>query len=411
MTIKQRGKDKICTSAFTIEGRYYVFTFNGKRGQPLITSKREAREREVELKKRIRAGTFIEEAPAQNFSRFYDEVFMDYSRSHKSAKSTQFDEYYGQNLKAEFGQKKLIQITPRMIERFLLKLSQTDTRFDKPYSPVTVRMHFDRINQLFNQAIRERVINENPCRLVSPTVLKQFPSWRRRERWLGKYDPKEEEKLFRELDGKIQTICRLLLNTGLRPPKEVLGIQKAHINLTDEPRYYKHKGRDFIIPPHALFVAEAKDGRVRSIPLNKTAENILRVLCDDVTTGRWLFVNREGKPLGSIKKGWQRACERAEIDDLRPYDLRHTFATRLVERYVPTPVISALLGHSMAVAGFGPESRITPGYAHATWEAMQRAVERLEHPVPDLSIFQTNRDKIGTKQPLEEHQNEARKVG
>ena len=122
-------------------------------------------------------------------------------------------------------------------------------------------------------------------------------------------------------------------------------------------------------------------------------------------------MNREGEPLGSIKKGWQGACERAGIDDLRPYDLRHTFATRLVERYVPTSVISALLGHSMAVAGFGPESRITPGYTHATWETMQRAVESLEHPVPDLGIFQTNQDKIGTKAVSEGGQGEARKVG
>lgn len=410
MTIKQRGKEKICTSAFTIEGRYYVFTFNGNRGQPLITSKRKAREREVELQKQIRAGTFIAESSAQTFARFYDEVFLDYSRSHKSEKSTDFDEYYGRSLKAEFGQKKLSQITPRMIEHYLLKLSQTKTQFDKPFSPVTVRMHYDRINQLFNQAIRERVINDNPCRLVSPTVLKQFPTWRRRERWLGKFDEKEEEKLFKELDAGIQTICRLLLNTGLRPPKEVLGVQKAHVNLTDEPRYYKHKGRDFIIPPHALFVAQAKDGRVRSIPLNNPAESILRILCKDVTVTRWLFVNREGKPLGSFKKGWQRACERAGIDDLRPYDLRHTFATRLVERYVPTPVISALLGHSMLMAGF-QESRITPGYAHATWEAMQKAVESLEYGVPDLSIFQTNRDKIRTKQGSEESETEARKVG
>lgn len=176
MTIKQRGKDKICTSAFTIEGKYYVFTFNGKRGQPLITKKGEAREREVELKKQIRAGTFIEEKGVQTFCRFYDEVFLDYSRQHKSAESTHFDEYYGQHLKMEFGTKKLSGITPRMIERYLLKLSQTKTRFDKPYSPVTIRMHFDRMNQLFNQAIRERVVNENPCRLVSPMVLKQFPT-------------------------------------------------------------------------------------------------------------------------------------------------------------------------------------------------------------------------------------------
>jgi hypothetical protein len=41
------------------------------------------------------------------------------------------------------------------------------------------------------------------------------------------------------------------------------------------------------------------------------------------------------------------------------------------------------------------ESRITPGYAYATWEAMQRAVESLEYEVPDLSVFQTNQDKTG----------------
>jgi integrase len=145
--------------------------------------------------------------------------------------------------------------------------------------------------------------------------------------------------------------------------------------------------------------------------LNQAAEGILQVLCGDVTTGRWLFVNREGGPLGSIKKGFAAACARAGIEDLRPYDLRHTFATRLVERYVPTPVISALLGHSMPVAGFGMESRITPGYAHATWEAMQRAVESLEYDPPDLSVFQTNRDKIRTKADLEESRNETRKAG
>jgi integrase len=72
---------------------------------------------------------------------------------------------------------------------------------------------------------------------------------------------------------------------------------------------------------------------------------------------------------------------RAGIDDLRPYDLRHTFATRLLDRGIHQYVISALLGHAMPVTGFGHASRITPGYAHATWEAMVDAVESLEYPV------------------------------
>jgi integrase len=44
---------------------------------------------------------------------------------------------------------------------------------------------------------------------------------------------------------------------------------------------------------------------------------------------------------------------RAEIEDLRPYDLRHSFATRLLERGVHQYVTSTLLGHAMPVTGFG----------------------------------------------------------
>ena len=43
--------------------------------------------------------------------------------------------------------------------------------------------------------------------------------------------------------------------------------------------------------------------------------------------------------------------ERAGFEDLRPDDLRHTFATRLIERNVH--VISELPGHAQPVSGFG----------------------------------------------------------
>jgi integrase len=72
---------------------------------------------------------------------------------------------------------------------------------------------------------------------------------------------------------------------------------------------------------------------------------------------------------------------RAEIEDLRAYDLRHTFATRLLERGVHHFVISALLGHSTPMTGFGFSSRMTPGYAHATWDTMVAAVATLDEPL------------------------------
>jgi integrase len=69
---------------------------------------------------------------------------------------------------------------------------------------------------------------------------------------------------------------------------------------------------------------------------------------------------------------------RAGIEDLRAYDLRHTFATRLLERGLHHFAISALLGHSTPMTGFGFLSCMTPGYAHATWDTMVAAVATLE---------------------------------
>ena len=120
-------------------------------------------------------------------------------------------------------------------------------------------------------------------------------------------------------------------------------------------------------------------------PLNQTAICIFEILVGDETTGQWLF-SKNGQPVKSIKKGFSSACEQAGIENLRSYDLRHTFATRLVERNVQIIIISELLGHSQPLQSFGHASRITPGYAHATYDAMRRAVDSPEH--------RTNRDRL-----------------
>jgi integrase len=391
MTISKRGKEGICSTVFHLENQVYAFSFNGKKGMPLITDKRKAREYEIELKKQIRAGTFMQESPVENFGRFYDEIFMDNSRKYKSELSIEFDDYYGKRLKEEFGQLKLSQITPGMIERFLLKLAQTKTKYDRPFSPVTIRMHYERMNRVFTSARRERVfMGESPCRLVNPEILKNFPTWQPRERWLNQHDEEEETRLFQELSPTIAAVSHILLNTGLRPPKEILLMEKEHVNLTDRVKRFK-ADKIYVIPPHSVFVANGKDGTTRMVPLNSTAERIFEVLCGDETTGRWLFA-KDGKRIKSIKKGWQAACARADIDDLRPYDLRHTFATRLVERNVHILIISELLGHAQPMQGFGFASRITPGYAHATWDTMRKAVDSLEYP-PVEHVFEQKSSK------------------
>ncbi|MGZ8844701.1 MAG: hypothetical protein ACXW18_13625, partial [Pyrinomonadaceae bacterium] len=65
----------------------------------------------------------------------------------------------------------------------------------------------------------------------------------------------------------------------------------------------------------------------------------------------------------------------------------HTFATRLLERGIHPYVISALLGHSANLMGGGFGSRMTPGYAHVSWETMVAAVQALEQPISSPKII------------------------
>jgi len=84
----------------------------------------------------------------------------------------------------------------------------------------------------------------------------------------------------------------------------------------------------------------------------------------------YLFYNPEtGRPLTTVKRAFKSACRRAGISNLRFHDLRHTFATRLVERGVDLITVKELLGHSSVT--------ITERYTHSFGEQKRKAVELL----------------------------------
>src|ERR1051326_4282745 len=105
----------------------------------------------------------------------------------------------------------------------------------------------------------------------------------------------------------------------MRPPKEVLGIKKEHVNLSDEARYYKTEKVDVLIPPRAVLVEKGKDGKPRVLPLNRTAHAVFTILVGDSTTGEWLFTNRDGGPMKSIKKGFAAARSEEHTSELQSH--------------------------------------------------------------------------------------------
>ncbi|MBD5641857.1 MAG: site-specific integrase [Desulfovibrio sp.] len=90
----------------------------------------------------------------------------------------------------------------------------------------------------------------------------------------------------------------------------------------------------------------------------------------------WL-IHWQGKPVKSIKKAWDRLLAAAGITrHIRPYDLRHAFATELIAAGVDIGTTAKLMGHS------GP-GMLLKHYQYVMDRQKREAVESLPH-VPSL---------------------------
>jgi integrase len=86
-----------------------------------------------------------------------------------------------------------------------------------------------------------------------------------------------------------------------------------------------------------------------------------------------------GLPPPSLFFPWDRIRQRAGLSDLRLHDLRHTFASFLVNRGVSLYVVQGLLGHA--------NSKYTQRYAHLTADTLRDAAETVGSVVSAAGSF------------------------
>jgi site-specific recombinase XerD len=70
-----------------------------------------------------------------------------------------------------------------------------------------------------------------------------------------------------------------------------------------------------------------------------------------------------------LKKDWAQITKVAGIEELRIHDLRHSYASQLVNGGASLPLIGALLGHSNPMT--------TARYAHLFSDPLKAATERV----------------------------------
>jgi len=104
-----------------------------------------------------------------------------------------------------------------------------------------------------------------------------------------------------------------------------------------------------------------KRNRERFIPINEPILRMLRDVWKIHRNPNWLFPRKNGEPIlrNTLSKAFN--CARAAClfgPEFTTHVLRHSFATRLLERGVPTATIRILLGHA--------DIRSTQIYLHLT---------------------------------------------
>jgi integrase len=116
-----------------------------------------------------------------------------------------------------------------------------------------------------------------------------------------------------------------------------------------------------------LLVPLSKSGKPRAIALNAQAIALLRAIPRD-DANPYIFPSPvNGRPSASLFFPWDRIRKRAGLKDVRLHDLRHSYASFLVNQGISLYVVQGLLGHA--------HSRTTQRYAHLAHETLLAAAE------------------------------------
>ena len=339
------------TRATPGQGTYYVRYKNNqsktqhqKIGRTTDTTLAEARKRARTLKAEIQLGADPrgEERARKaviTFAEFFDGHYLPYVKPRKRSWKRD-EELWRLHVRDRLGSKRLTEITRQQVQ-----LLHTAV-LGKGLSHATADHVLKVIRHGLNLAVDWSMLDKNPT-----VGVPLFMVDNKVEHYLN--DVELEGLLHVLRTDANRTICNIslsLLSSGCRL-NEALSAKWEQID---------RGTRTWKIP-----AANSKSKKVRSVPLNDSA---LEVIAGLGTEGvhEHLFVNKQtGKPYGTIMKVWSRLRVKAGLPNLRIHDLRHQYASFLVNSGRTLYEVQQILGHS--------DPSVTQRYAHLSSKSLQEA--------------------------------------
>lgn len=287
----------------------------------------------------------------------FGERYMEHAKANK--RSWLRDQQMLEHLKKFFGaERQLSEVGAAEIENYKLHRRKT-------VSGSTVNRELALLKRMFNLANTwDLYLGANPVKKVK--FFREFNTG------LRVLSEEEERKFLQHAMPCVQDLARFALNTGLRIG-EIFSLRWSQVDMEQR----------------ILTVFAPKTGKLREVPLNAESHKVLQAWSHN-RRNEFVFYNPEtGKPFVDLKAGFLLACKKAGITEVTWHTLRHTFASRLVNRGVDIVTVKELLGHSTIT--------VTMRYAHTNLPAKREAVQ----------VLTGSSDNLVTV-PLPVHQNAAK---
>ena len=346
----------------------WVIDFYDTRGKrrwitmPKGTTKKKAHEKLREVEDQLRRGVFIPDERIPPFKEVAQD-WLEYKKPNVRASSLKMYEGHLKHHFSAIDPLKVNRITTVTVEKFIL------SKQDAGMNITTLRKLIVTFNQVMNYAVRHQYIVYNPVR-DAERPRDQGATKKATIRVLG---PVEINKLLEaEKDFKYRTLFMLAIMSGARQG-ELLGLKWSDVDWVNSQIKIQrtfNKGQ-WYRPKTKNSIRKIDLGRAMSQQLRKW-----RMACP-ISDLDLMFPNKVGKPLCQshmLSRYFRPALKAAGLERIRFHDLRHTYASLLIDQGENVKYIQTQLGHH------SPTMTLDV-YAHLMNPVNREAPNKLENAV------------------------------
>lgn len=334
--------------------------------------KKQAEQMRKAIEKALYTGAYFQSQKqvVPTLSDYYETFKRTYLETAELRQSTleSYEASYQRYILPEFGKLALDEITLAKVDDFVSSLVRKGLARD------TIRIHAGALRRLLNHAIRRELISKNAASGIGALLKKA-------KRAHAEIEPLTTDEVPLFLQTVIDkapyyySFFLAAIHTGMRSG-ELKGLQWGDIDFQKMfaivRRSIDTKGR----------INGTKTNQIRKVDLSDSLLHELKLLKqrrvnewkarDNGTLPEWIFCTQEGTPLDTqnVKnRVFFRCLESAGIRRIRFHDLRHTYASLLIQNGESMKYVQEQLGHSSIKVTMDIYAHLIPG---ANREAVNR---------------------------------------